>query len=56
MVYKDIISEKKALKIVDEFILELIAVDEKNLLAVYVIGSLGGGYIELGRVILIQLS
>jgi len=44
-----IISEKKAIEIVHEFLSELKKEDENNILALYVIGSLGGGYYRPGQ-------
>jgi hypothetical protein len=45
----EIISEKRAWEIIDEFVNDLIQLDQNSLLAVYVIGSLGGGYYRPGK-------
>ena len=45
----EIIEETKAMQIVHEFLDELKKEDEKNILALYVIGSLGGGYYRPGQ-------
>lgn len=44
----DVISQRKALDIVQEFLTEILA-EEKGILALYVIGSLGGGYYRPGQ-------
>lgn len=44
----DVISEEKALEIVNEFLAEILS-EEKGILALYVIGSLGGGYYRPGQ-------
>ena len=43
------ITEIKAMQIVSEFLDELKKEDEDNILALYVIGSLGGGYYRPGK-------
>jgi hypothetical protein len=45
----EVISEAKALKIVHEFYNEILKEDENGILALYVIGSLGGGYFRPGQ-------
>ena len=45
----EIISETKAIEIVHEFLEELKKEDKDNILALYVIGSLGGGYYRSGQ-------
>ena len=45
---KDVISEIKALDIVQEFLSELLSISG-DVLALYVIGSLGGGYYRPGQ-------
>lgn len=44
-----VISEKKALNIVDEFLNALKSIDNNSILALYLIGSLGGGYYRPGQ-------
>lgn len=43
------ISEEKAYRIIQEFLYEIRAIDDHGILALYVIGSLGGGYYRPGR-------
>jgi hypothetical protein len=44
-----IISEERALEIVNEFLAEIRAIDNDGIIALYVIGSLGGGYYRPGQ-------
>ncbi|MDR1329162.1 MAG: nucleotidyltransferase domain-containing protein [Oscillospiraceae bacterium] len=46
---KSAISEARALEIVGEFLEEIRAVDDDGIIALYVIGSLGGGYYRPGQ-------
>jgi predicted nucleotidyltransferase len=46
---KNVITEEKALEIVNEFIVEITQLDPIGILAVYLIGSLGGGYYRAGQ-------
>jgi predicted nucleotidyltransferase len=46
---ESVISEEKALEIVQEFLDEIRAIDGGGILALYVIGSLGGGYYRPGQ-------
>jgi RimJ/RimL family protein N-acetyltransferase len=46
---KSAISEARALEIVGEFLEEIRAVDDAGIIALYVIGSLGGGYYRPGQ-------
>jgi predicted nucleotidyltransferase len=46
---QDVISEKDALKIVYKFIDEITKINKEDFLAVYLIGSLGGGYYRPGQ-------
>jgi hypothetical protein len=43
------ISEERALEIVQEFLAEIRAIDDDGIIALYVIGSLGGGYYRPGQ-------
>jgi predicted nucleotidyltransferase len=46
---QSVISEQRALEIVQEFLTEIRAIDDDGILALYVIGSLGGGYYRPGQ-------
>jgi predicted nucleotidyltransferase len=48
-VKQNVISEKKALRIVHEFINEITKIKKEEYLAVYLVGSLGGGYYRPGQ-------
>jgi len=45
----NIVTEERALEIVEEFKNELYAVDSDGILAIYLVGSLGGGYYRPGQ-------
>lgn len=45
----DIISENRAWVIISEFVNDLTDLDQNSILAVYAIGSLGGGYYRPGK-------
>jgi predicted nucleotidyltransferase len=49
LVKQNVISEKRALKIAHEFIDEITKINKDDFLAVYLIGSLGGGYYRPGQ-------
>ncbi len=45
----EVISEKRAWEIIDEYVNDLMKLDQNSFLAVYAIGSLGGGYYCPGK-------
>lgn len=45
----DVITRERALEIVGEFQKEITAIDPEGILAIYLIGSLGGGYYRAGQ-------